>query len=355
MDDKLQTTFDMEESVYLRQLSFLILKKDKENQRMIVRKGPLTTLYYYFLIVTCIAEIAKNFYYIITPMTDIYRFYLGDMVSSTKDDQRLINLLLLLVYVGVWYLLIFFINGEHKRTFVYLFPFLLKMKTEDYVKRFNVKEEYSVALLKELKMRTRANLMSRVVYLGTLYSFYVTGIWMSFRKGVDKRIIFFAVFPTSFFGIFGISHFYFFLSDIISTYTIYCGFLAARLDRLSEELRKVRKKNNKKWFENHIYHFNRVLRDFEVAHLHFERGIMMWMPAFYCTFAIFPYCLLISEKMYDKPDSFKVSFSFPNLDFFSFRYTHGLLPHFVLNTFFLLFPLFLSNEKFTNAVSSFFF
>lgn len=34
-------------------------------------------------------------------------------------------------------------------------------------------------------------------------------------------------------------------------------------------------------------------------------------------------------------------------------YTHGLLPHFVLNTFFLLFPLFLSNEKFTNGVSSF--
>ena len=102
-DEKLkETSFDMEESVYLRQLSFLILKKDKENERMVVRRGPLTTLYYYFLIFTCIVEMVKNFWYIITPMNDIRRFYAADLLSSFKDDQRLINLLLFLVYVGVW-------------------------------------------------------------------------------------------------------------------------------------------------------------------------------------------------------------------------------------------------------------
>lgn len=273
-----EISFDMEESVYLRQLSFLILKKDRENDRMIVRQGPLTTLYYYFLILICIEEIVKNFFYIITPMNDIRRFYVGDMVSSRRDDQRLINLLLFLVYVGVWYLLIFFINGEHKRTFVHLFPFLLKMKVEDYVDKFHVKKEYSLGLLKELKMRTRANLMSRVVYLGTLYSFYATGIWLAFRNGIDKRIIFFSILPTTFSGILGISTFYFFLSDIISTYTIYCGYLTARLDRLSDELRKVPRRKSKKWFESHLYNFNQILRDFDVAHLHFERAIMMWMP-----------------------------------------------------------------------------
>lgn len=325
----LSTTFDLDECVYMRQLSFLLLEEDKKNNRMVLVKSNKSN---YFLILVCIVEIVKNSYYIITPMSDIRRQYFSDLLSSTKGDQRLINLLLFLVYIGVLFHLFYIIRGDQKKSFVYLFQFLLKMDLDDYVNKFYVRKDYALKLIKELKYRTRANLMSRIVYLFTLYSFYATGIWMSFKRCINITIIIFSVFPTAFFGIYGITNFYFLLSDIVSTYSIICGYLTARLDRLSYELRKSVESEhrtlNKRMLNNHNHQFNLVLKDFEISRVHFQRSLMTIMPAFLCTFAIFPYCLLISEKMY----------------------THGLLPHFVLNTFFILFPLFISNEKFMNGV-----
>lgn len=272
--------------------------------------------------------------------------------------------------------MIFFINGEHKKTFVYLFEFLLKKKTlEDHAKKFNVSKEYSLALLKELKMRTRANLMSRVVYLGTLYTFYATSIWMSFRKGVDKRIIFFSVLPSAFFGIFGISHFYFFLSvsafagnpsceEVFLNENFFLKYSGCHQQlhnllwlsnrstgpafrRTAKGLPKEKQEMVRGFdlsFQPYSARFQRCPTAFQSQHndvdaryslksdffrLTFLTYLSSYLSAFYATFAIFPFCLLISEKMY----------------------THGLLPHFVLNTVFLLIPLFTSNEKFTNAVN----
>lgn len=330
MDDKLlQTTFDLDECVYLRQFSTLYLHVDKERNKMVVKQG---VKLYYFLFLVCIVELFKNGWYMMTPMTDIRRFYFTDILSSTKGDQRLINILLFLVYVGFLFLLICLMKREQKKTFVYLFPFLLKLDLNKYVDRFYVKKEYALAIIRELKLRIRANLMSRVVYLFALYSFTATSIWFTFKKGVHTEMIILTVAPTAFTGVLGITLFYFLLSDIISTYSIYCGYLAARLDRLSDELRSecfIEKKTDRRLHDNHIRKFNLVLKDFAISHTHFKRAIMTFMPAFYGTFAIFPYCLLISDKWY----------------------THGLLPHFILNTFFLLVPLFTSNEKFTNGVS----
>ena len=174
----------------------------------------------------------------------------------------------------------FIIRGDQKKSFVYLFQFLLKIDLNEYVNRFNVKKDYALSVIKELKYRTKANLMSRIVYLVTLYSFYITGIWLSFKKGINLKIILFSVFPTAVIGVLGITVFYFLLSDIVSTYSIFCGYLTARLDRLSDELRKsVAKKRilSKKFLNEHNQHFNSVLKDFEIARVHFQRSLMTIM------------------------------------------------------------------------------
>ena len=75
--------FDLDECVYMRQLSFLLLKVDKKNNKLTVIKS---NKFNYLLIFVCIVEIIKNFYYLITPMTDIRRFYFSDLVSSTKGN-----------------------------------------------------------------------------------------------------------------------------------------------------------------------------------------------------------------------------------------------------------------------------
>ena len=169
----------------IKKLSFLLLKSSRKgaDEQMVLYDNDAFAI---FIWLVFFLELLKNLYFAIMPLSVQTRVLYGDMIISPKDDQRLYNLIMVVVYFFACFVYCYsYFFHEQRRDFERLADFLLVRNLNEFVEEFAVDKQFAGNFLKELDYRVRLTTSLIYGYSLMTYSYYGVDLYMSFKLGFD--------------------------------------------------------------------------------------------------------------------------------------------------------------------------
>lgn len=178
----------------VKELGRLLLKTEKDSND---EKKEKILLYDNNLLVGFVAfviflELIKNFYFASHHLSIELRILFGDIIISSKEDQRLFNFVLSIIYLFILVYFYFYFFDQQKVRHLQLTDFLLAIDLDEYARRFGVTQKFAESFSKQMDQLIRLNRLVTTAYIFITFSYYLTtiGLAISFGFGFEQILIY---------------------------------------------------------------------------------------------------------------------------------------------------------------------
>lgn len=169
----------------IKQVSFLLLKSERKckEERLVLYDN---NTFAGFVWIVFFAELLKNLYFCLVPLSIEHRVLFGDIIISNQAGvQRLWNLIMVVVYLAACFpfFIPYFFKEDHRKSFHHLSEFLLVFSLDEFTKRFSVSKEFAGRFIKQLDYQVWLIHILTWSYSLMSYSLFATNIYMSLKLG----------------------------------------------------------------------------------------------------------------------------------------------------------------------------
>lgn len=311
----------------MKELSRLLLKGEKNGskERIVPYDNNLLVGFVTFVI---FLELIKNVYFFYNHLSIELRLLYGDIIISSKEDQRLFNFVMSIIYLFILVYFYFYFFDKQKIRHYQLSEFLLVLDLNEYSRRFGVSRQFAERFSKRMDQLVKLNRLVIIGYIVITFSYYLTTLALAFSFGFSiEQILIFSCPSTISGGLaFGNRGFpkILFLSLVnginlkfyppmpfcpVYSYTVaiqcfsffflYVKLLNARVNRLTSELDGLddRARHRRKTID-HLARLDALVKEFKVSQSYFERSLASFVPAILLIIALFPTILIVSERIF---------------------------------------------------------
>lgn len=282
----------------IKKLSFLLLKsrkKDEEEQIVLYDNNTFAA----FIWMVFFLELLKNLYFVIMPLSVQTRILYGDMIISPKDDQRLYNLIMVVVYFFACFVYMYaFFFADQRGDFYRLTDFLAVRSLNDFVKRFSVSKKFAGQFIKELDYRVRLTTSLIYGYALMTYSYYAVDIIFALKLGFSYSQILIYTVPSICLGMTALLCIYSLLFQCFTFFVLHVKLMNAKVNWLSKQLDGFDGKTSFKRVSRHLARLNSVIGEFRTGRHYFQSACCSFFPSFFSTFALFPSMVIISGQLF---------------------------------------------------------
>ena len=225
------------------------------------------------IIVVMALEIAKNLILMRLPMSNASRYLFCELLLSVKDlEQRFLNFILVLAMSSYVVYMVLFLQLDKQKMLSWI-DFLTLEKPSIYAAKHHLKRR-SVKLLYPLfNLGVFITKFALYFYLLVVYIYYLRSFFLSLEKGVSYQGFLLVFLPSAVVSILCISLYYLLVTKTCTFFILHNLVLAMKLDKMSQDLRRLEPKKRSTFYFEHLKRFQKFLNDFEDSATYFNYSL----------------------------------------------------------------------------------
>ena len=277
--------------------------------------------YVILVIIVSFMDLLKNSYLMMLPMSSGRHLLYGDIIISLREDQRLYNFSIIIVYATTMVQYYFTIYGKQRAVFYELSKFLYALPPREYSRKFLVTRKFAERFVRWLDRGVLAQRLVCNSYLTFTFSFYGKCLYQVIVLGFSWEQILCLTCPCILIGAFALVNFYLVALQGYWLFIIYVRLMKGRFSRLTADLDRLNDGHQRK-LARHLADLDRITTEYKVSKEYFQITMLSPIPAVLVTMAQFPTNIVFSENLF----------------------TNQLVLMFMVNVFCVLLPIVHSNE-----------
>lgn len=217
-----------------------------------------------------VLEIAKNLVLIRLPMSDVSRYWFCELLISIKDDeQRSLNFIIILAMSSFTVYLVLLIRLDKQKLLSWI-DFLVLEGQPAYAAKHHLSSRSVKLLFLIYQVVMFITKCASFFYLLVCYIYYARSFKLSLEKGVNCKYLLLIFLPSALVSVHCISLYYVQSTKNCTLFILYNLFLAMKLDKLSDDLRRYEPKKRNTFHFEHLKRFQKFLNDFEDSQVYFN-------------------------------------------------------------------------------------
>lgn len=281
----------------VKALGRLLLKGEGDGRKERIVLYDRTTLVAFVTFVIGL-EMIKNFWFASSHLSIELRILYGDIIISSKEDQRLMNFVLGIVYFFILVYFYFYFFDKQKMRHYELSKFLLVLDNDHYSRRFGVTRAFAERFAKQMNLLVRLNQLMIYGYIFITFSYYLTTVGLAISFGFSLEQILTYSFPSTLSGGLAFVYSYTVAIQCFSFFCLYVKLLNARVARLTAELDELDGRSSRQKTLDHLVRLELLVKEFKTSQSYFERSLASFVPAILLIIALFPSILVVSGQFF---------------------------------------------------------
>lgn len=218
-------------------------------------------------------EIAKNLILVRLPMSHASRYFFCELLISITDlEQRFLNFILILAMSSYSVYLALLLRLDKRKMLTWI-HFLELDKQSIYAAKHHLKRRSAKLLYRLLDYGVFLSKFALYFYLLVVYIYYLRSFFLSMEKGVSYQGLLLVFLPSAVVSVLCISLYYLLVTKTCTLFILHNIFLSMRLEKMSQDLRRLEPKKKSTFYFEHLMRFQKFLNDLEDSSIYFNYSL----------------------------------------------------------------------------------